>query len=106
VPAGPSIVGNQGEAVGWELIYSGRSGNEVSLSYREYMAAGAAAGIARPAFYQDLKYDLAHSHRIVFRSMELEIVDASNAGVQFRVLRDGEPTGFDQGDATLSPHGP
>jgi len=73
----------------WELVYSGRSANEIGLTYREY-ASGPDGTFARPAFYQDLKYDLSTSNRVVFRSIEIEILDASNAGVRFRVLRDLE----------------
>src|SRR5262245_54681919 len=32
----PFLDGISGDAIRWELIYSGRSGDEVSLSYREY----------------------------------------------------------------------
>ena len=89
----------------WELIYSGRSGNEIALSYREY-ASGTEGTFARPAFYQDLKYDLATSDRIVFRSLELEIVEASNAGVRFRVLRDGERSAPQWPGTNLAPQAP
>ena len=86
----------------WELIYSGRSGEEIALAYREY-ASGPDGTFARSAFYQDLKYDLSKSSRIVFRSMELEIVEASNAGVTFRVLRDAERSSSDQPPSNLAP---
>lgn len=76
-------------ALKWELIYSGRSGNEVVLDYREY-SSGPDGTFARPAFYQQLKYDLSQSDRVVFRAVELQIIEASNSGVEFRVLRDAE----------------
>jgi hypothetical protein len=94
----PYLDGISADAIRWELIYSGRSADEVSLSYREYTG-----GLARPAFYQDLTYDLSTSNRVVFRSIELEIVEASNAGVKFRVLRDGEQSAAEP--SNLAPRG-
>ena len=73
----------------WELIYSGRSGDELTIAYREYSALPDGT-FARPAFAQVLHYDLSTSSRVVFRAMELQILEASNVGVRFRVLRDAE----------------
>ena len=39
-----------------ELIYSGRSGNTIEISYREFRG-----GLAAQAFYQNIKYDLSES---------------------------------------------
>jgi hypothetical protein len=75
--------------VRWELVYSGRSGNEVGIAYREY-SNGANTSLARPGFFQDLKYDVATSSRVVFRSIELEILEATNTGITFRVIGDSQ----------------
>lgn len=75
--------------VKWELVYSGRSGNEIGLTYREY-TNGAEGTMARPAFFQDLKYDISASTQVVFRSVELEILEATNTGITFRVTRDAQ----------------
>lgn len=83
----PVVVDVRQAPIKWELIYSGRSGDEVALAYREYMSLQGGT-FARPDFYQDLKYDLRVSRHVVFRSTEIEILEASNAGVKFRVLRD------------------
>jgi len=101
-PAGPNPADAIGDAIRWELIYGGRSGEEMALTYREYVKKPVLVArdtgvqqvgysyFARPDFYQDLKYDLSKSSRVVFREIELEILEASNAGVRFRVLRDAE----------------
>ena len=66
-----------------ELIYSGVSGNTIEISYREYRG-----GLAAPAFYQSVKYDLAESHIITFQNFQIEILNASNQGISCRILRD------------------
>ena len=47
-----------------ELIYTGRIDDEVRISYREYKK-----DFARPAFFQDLVYDLKRSEIIVFNNI-------------------------------------
>jgi hypothetical protein len=89
----------------WELIYSGRSGSEIVLDHREY-ANGPEGAFARPAFNQQLKYDLPTSNHVVYRSLEIEIVEASNAGVKFRVLRDAEQSSTPQPATNLAPRAP
>ncbi len=90
VPADrPFLVHARKATIMWELVYGGRSGTEIAMTYREYYA-GRRGTFARPAFYQELKYDLAGSERVVFRAIEMEILEASNSGVKFRVLRDAQ----------------
>jgi hypothetical protein len=65
------------------LIYGGRSGSIITVSYREYMT-----DLARPAYYQDVQYDLTLSDTIVFRHFRLRVVDASNESIEYVVLAD------------------
>ena len=65
-----------------ELIYTGQSGDTIHVSYREYRQ-----DMARPAFYQELTYDLSESPNIVFRSTEIEVLDATNSLIKYKVLR-------------------
>lgn len=67
-----------------ELVYSGKNGNEIKITYREYTEDG----LAKPAFYQDLTYDLRESI-IRFKKFKLELLKASNEQIEFRVLEDG-----------------
>lgn len=67
-----------------ELVYSGTADNTLRLMYREYMD-----GLARPAFTQELTYNLAESKTITFKSLTLEILEAGNSKVRFRVVNDG-----------------
>lgn len=67
-----------------ELIYSGRNKNEIKIAYREYTEDG----LAKPAFYQDLTYQLKDSI-IRFKKIKLEILKASNEQIEFKVIEDG-----------------
>ena len=66
-----------------ELIYTGRSGNTIHISYREYKQ-----DFARPAFFQELRYDMGQSTKVVFKQYKLKIIEATNEYIQFIVLRD------------------
>lgn len=66
-----------------ELIYSGKSGSTIEISYREFRG-----GLAAPAFYQNLKYDLSESKLITFQNFQIEIIDAGNQSLTYRILKD------------------
>jgi hypothetical protein len=79
-----------------ELVYSGRDGNTLFVTYREYTAqniVGFDDGglMARPAFSQDLRYDLAASDTIVFRDYRIRVVEATNEVIRVVVLSDRRP---------------
>ncbi|HZX34966.1 MAG TPA: hypothetical protein VFF54_00540 [Thermodesulfobacteriota bacterium] len=63
-----------------ELLYQGKSGNTIRLMYREFYD-----GFARPAFQQDLTYDLAETKIIGFRKMTIEVIEATNSYIKFVV---------------------
>lgn len=52
-----------------ELIYNGISKNTIRITYREYIK-----DMARPAFFQDLTYDLDQSSIIQFRSIKIQVI--------------------------------
>ncbi|MQA91453.1 MAG: hypothetical protein GEU90_14705 [Gemmatimonas sp.] len=66
------------------MIYSGVSGGTVRAEYREFVS-----DMIRPAFSQDLTYDLAEGAEIAYRSIRIEVVEATNTEVSYRVLDDG-----------------
>lgn len=66
-----------------ELIYSVRSGTTINISYREYRG-----GLAAPAFYQSLKYDLAESNTIRFQRFVIKVHNADNQSITYTVLSD------------------
>ena len=67
-----------------DLVYSGKSNDVIRLVYREYFD-----GMARSAFTQELEYDLKESREITFRSLVIEVLEATNNGIRFEVVEDG-----------------
>ena len=68
-----------------ELLYDGKSGTTIRFSYREFAATDGGA-IARPAFTQDLTYDLAEDKIIGFQSVRIEVEEATNSHIIYKVL--------------------
>lgn len=64
------------------LIYSGRVGDTVRITYRE-----SSNGVARPAFANDVEYDLSESRIIGYQGAELEIIDATNRSIRYVLLK-------------------
>lgn len=67
-----------------ELIYSGKLKDEIKITYREFTEEG----LAKPAFYQDLSYDV-NEPIIRFKNFRIEVLNASNEEIRFKVLDDG-----------------
>lgn len=63
------------------LIYNGRVGEKVNIGYREF-----SGNTARPAFNNNVEYDLSESREIAYRGAKLEILEATNRSIKFRVL--------------------
>ncbi len=64
-----------------ELLYDGRTGSAVKFSYREFDQDS-----ARPAFTQDVQYDLNDSQTIGFKGARVQIVKATNTQLTYVVL--------------------
>jgi len=64
-----------------ELIYNGRSGETLKFLYREF-----SGDYARPSFSQDVQYDLKDGNTIGFKGVRIEIVEASNTRVSYRLI--------------------
>lgn len=63
------------------LIYSGRVGDKVNVGYREF-----SGNMARPAFNNDVEYDMSESKIIGYSGARLEILEATNEFVRYKVL--------------------
>ncbi len=66
-----------------ELLYSGKSGATIEVSYREFRG-----GFAAPAFFQNIKYDLTESKIVRFQRFSIEIVQADNQTIKYKILSD------------------
>jgi hypothetical protein len=64
-----------------ELIYSGVSQNTVTLVYREFKDS-----FARPAFTQELKYDLSQNRIIGYKGARFEVLNAGNTEITYKVI--------------------
>jgi hypothetical protein len=65
-----------------ELLFQGSSNKTLRLSYREFVN-----DMARPAFFQDVSYDMtALPMTVTFRSVRIEVIGAGNDGLTYRVL--------------------
>lgn len=69
----------------FELIYTGKENNSISVVYREYVD-----NFARNSFYQSLTYDLNESKIIKFKTLEIQVLDSTNSGLAFKVLKDDD----------------
>jgi hypothetical protein len=64
------------------LIYNGRIGNKVNVGYREF-----SGNYARPAFNNNVEYDLSDSNVIGYKGAQIEVIEATNQYVKYKVLR-------------------
>lgn len=67
------------------LLYNGVANNIISLTYREFYK-----DFARPAFSQEMTYDLNTSDIITFRTIKMKILSANNSEIAFQVIEDGD----------------
>jgi hypothetical protein len=64
------------------LLYSGRVGNKISFSYREFSNQS-----ARTAFTNSAEYDLSESKIIGYKGAQIEVIEATNQTISYRVIR-------------------
>lgn len=67
------------------LIYNGILGSKVTLGYREF-----SGGYARPAFSNDVTYDLDVSKILGYKNARLEVLGANNVNITYRVISNFE----------------
>ena len=64
------------------LIYSGKVGDKINIGYREFSSS-----VARPAFNNDVEYDLSESRVIGYKGAKLEVIEATNESITFKLIR-------------------
>jgi hypothetical protein len=64
------------------LLYSGRVGDKLNISYREF-----SGNTARPAFNNDVEYDFSTSKTIAYKGAVLEVIDADNTSITYKVIK-------------------
>jgi hypothetical protein len=68
----------------WEIIFTGRVGQNITLMYREFTPDD----LAKPAFYQNLTYNLENEKTFQFRKLRVEVVRVTNEAITFKVISD------------------
>jgi hypothetical protein len=63
------------------LLYSGKIGNRVTLGYREFVNE-----TARPAFSNDVDYDLNESNVLGYKGARIEVIKATNTEITYKVI--------------------
>ena len=64
-----------------EFIFNGKSGSNLKFIYREYIN-----DMARPAFNQELQYDLNESKIVGFKGVRIEIINVTNTNIEYKIL--------------------
>jgi len=64
------------------LIYSGKVGDKIKLGYREF-----SNNTARPAFNNDVEYDLSESRIIGYKRARIEVIEATNRYIKYKVIK-------------------
>lgn len=65
-----------------ELIYNGRVDDHLKFIYREFTD-----NVARPAFTQEVQYDLSDSSVIGFKRLRIKVIEASNTEITYQLIR-------------------
>ena len=64
-----------------ELDYTGKQGGVIKIFYKEF-----SEGFARPAFTQELTYDLSQSDTIQYKSTKIRVIEANNNSMKYEIL--------------------
>lgn len=64
------------------LIYSGKVGNKINIGYREF-----SDNMARPAFNNNVEYDLSESNIVGYKGARIEVIEATNESITYKLLR-------------------
>jgi hypothetical protein len=70
----------EGERLRWQLIYGGRSSEEIFVTYRKYTG-----DFSGPSIEQEMRYSAERGSRFVFQTLELEVIEATQNSIVFRV---------------------
>jgi hypothetical protein len=66
-----------------QLIYNGKAGDVINFTYKEFIN-----DLARSAFSQNIQYDLKESNIIGYKGAKIEIINATNLKIEYKVLSD------------------
>ena len=64
------------------LIYNGNFENKLNIGYREF-----SNNLARPAYNNNVEYDLNQSNIIGYKGASIQIIEATNEFIKYRVIK-------------------
>jgi hypothetical protein len=64
-----------------EIVYNGRSGNNVKFIYREFSES-----LIKPLFFQEIEYDISQSSIVNFKNISIKIVNATNTNITYELI--------------------
>ena len=67
-----------------QIVYGGLTGTTVKADYREFVG-----DLIRPAFSQQLQYDLASDSVIAYKTIRARVLSATNTEITFVITEDG-----------------
>lgn len=75
-------ISERGNSFQQTLIYSGRVGDKINIGYREF-----SNNSARPAFNNDVEYDLSASNIIGYKGASIEVIKADNSSITYKLIK-------------------
>lgn len=69
----------------YQALYQGKIGNTIKISFREF-----SHDMARPAFTQDIEYELETNKPTIigFKGLRIEVIKATNQNITYSVIKD------------------
>lgn len=69
----------------YQALYQGKIGNTIKISFREF-----SHDMARPAFTQDIEYELESNKPTIigFKGLRIEVIKATNQNITYSVIKD------------------
>jgi hypothetical protein len=64
------------------LIYNGRTGDTINVGYREF-----SNDTARPAFSNEIQYDLSVSDVVGYQNARIRVIQATNTSIRYVVIQ-------------------
>jgi len=73
------------ESFKYVALYQGKIGNKIRISFREFIN-----NMARPAFTQDIEYELEKDGITIigFKGLRIEIIKVTNMNITYKVIKD------------------
>lgn len=74
-------ISKRGASFQQTLLYSGKVGKKIRITYREF-----SNNMARPAYSNDAVYDLSSSKIIGYKGAKIKVINADNDSITYKVL--------------------